>query len=201
MMPTRLSHHPAILSARTLISGGKFDGSLLSQVSRIPRSQEPRRSHPQKRSPRNARQLHRLRCLRLPHRQVLRITPNIALHTCRDNQSFAQSRRTLISSSVALRITQSGDSTPCCVHPHPRSFMFTPCNSSPLLPPASFHYRAPVPSLRTEHTPIQSFGTLLFCHPKRPFLVTPNAPTLSFRNTVRNLKALTTTALASPQRS
>ena len=87
MTPTRLSHHAAVLSARTLISGGKFDGSLLSQVSRIPRSQERRRSHPQERSPRNARQLHRLRCLRLPHWQVLRITPNLALHTCRDKQS------------------------------------------------------------------------------------------------------------------
>ena len=154
MTPTRLSHHAAVLSARTLISGGKFDGSLLSQVSRIPRSQEPRRSHPQERSPRNARQLHRLRCLRLPHWQVLRITPNLALHTCRDKQSS----RNLAANSATPPLLYSESLNP--VIPSPIAPIPTldpscpPLQCLPTSPPESPHYRAPVPPNEAHSHPV-----------------------------------------------
>ena len=109
--------------------------------------------------------------------------------------------RTLTSPSDALRVTQSGDSAPNCAHPHPRSFLFTPCNASPILPQGLFIIAFPshvTPNEAHSHpvirnAPILSSQTPLPCHSERSYSVIPN--------TVRNLKALTTTALASPQRS
>ena len=108
--------------------------------------------------------------------------------------------RTLTSPSDALRVTQSGDSALNCAHP-----TLGPSCSPPAIPP---HFSPGVSSLSRSrrvtpneahshpvirNAPILSSQTPLPCHSERSYSVIPN--------TVRNLKALTTTGLAFPQRS